>query len=369
MKKKILLFKVPLLILNLTLIVQAAQSQRYYTPPGRDEALLIGSSETGRDFANPIDIGPIIGNMVYTDARDLEEYYNFYHYKAHGMCYKFTLMRPSTVIIDQMGSSPSYNMTINLIDGRSFNELQNDWDYNMSSLPAEYLSHPFVLAAGEEWSQILYKQELEPGEYYIASNGGYGNAGWYRGIVVTNIHIYSHQTTDGGTLTKPYEIGTFDRGFEFSDANLVESFQSVFGNDKPDIVYAFATRKEMMLSVSTKGSEFPGSNVYILDEYLEPVPGQNKIVSPLSFVTATVNNLIPGIYFVVSEAGEYIGELRTSIKGYIAPQPSDQTGPIPEQEPEKQLLPEPDNNNPIRYRYDPTGNRTERRIYWPTPGR
>lgn len=190
----------------------------------------------------------------------------------------------------------------------------------------------------------------------------------YRGIVVTNIHIYSHQT-DGESLNTPYEIGTFYRGFEFTDRKDVAEQQSVFGNDNPDVVYAFETRKEMRLSVSTKGSDLPGSYVYILNEYHVPVPGQNMIVSPQGFVTATVNNLIPGIYFVVSEAGGYSGELQTSIKGYIAPEPSDENGPMPEQDPYKQLLPEPDNNNPIRYRYDPTGNRIDKRIYWPTPRR
>lgn len=368
MKRSILLFKVPVLILLLTLVAQVARSQRYYTPPGRSEALLIGSPDMGRDFYSPIDLGVIMGNRVYTDARDLEEYTSFYHYKAHGICYRFTLRYPSTVIIDQLGSTDSNNMSINLLDGVWGNNLKNDWDYNINSLPSEYLSHPFVLAAGKEGLEVLYKMELEPGDYYIASNGGYGNAGWYIGIVVTNIHIYSHQLDVGG-FESPYEIGSFDRGFEFTDRKEMSEQYSVFGNDTPDIVYAFETRKEMKISLSTKGSDFPGSYVYLLNEYHVPIPGQNVIVSPQGFVTATVNNLIPGLYFVVSESGEYSGELQTAIKGYIAPEPSDENGPMPEPDPDKQILPEPDNNNPIRYRYDLTGNRIDRRIYWPTPGR
>lgn len=368
MKRTILPFKLPVLILFLTFAAQVAQSQRYYTPPGRSEALIIGSPDIGRDFYNPIDLGLIMGNIVYTDARDLEEYYNFYHYKAHGVCYRFSLSHRSTVIIDQLGSWQTNNMSINLIDRSTRNELPNDWNLVVSSLPSEYLSHPFVVASGEEWFNVLYKMELGPGEYYIASNGGYGNAGWYAGIVVTNIHIYSHQT-NGGSLIEPYEIGTFDRSFEFTDRKEVSGQQSIHGNDTPDVVYAFETRKKMTISVNTKGSDSPGSYVYILNEDQLPVPRQNVIVSPQGFVTATVNNLIPGIYFVVSEAGEHSGELQTTIKGYMAPEPSDENGPMPEPDPYRQILPEPVNDNPIRYRYDPTGNRTDRRIYWPTPGR
>lgn len=363
MKSTFMLFKLPMLVILLALITQTAQSQTYYTPPGRDEALLIGSSKEGRDFNNPIDTGPILGPFVYTDARNIGEYYPFYHSTARGVSYRFTLKYPSTVIIDQVGSETVQNMTINLINRFPWVELKNDWDGNINSLPQEYLSHPFILASGEDWWKVFYKQTLEPGEYYIASNGGYGNGGGYGGIVVTNLHITPHKT-DEGDFESPYYIGSFERGFEFSDRIDVANQQSVYGNDTPDVVYAFEIKNTLKLTVTTKGSEFPGSNIYILDEGQRPAKGQNIAVNADGFVTVTINNLRPGYYYVVSEAGGYSGELQTTIKGYIAPPSSDESGPMPEYDPSREILQEPENNKPIRYQYDATGNRHERKIYW-----
>ncbi len=362
MKSRFTTFKLSVFILFLTFIVQTAQSQEYYTPPGRSEALLIGPSDIGRDFYTPIHVGAILGSYVYTDARDISEYNNFFHYKARGVCYMFTLKYASTVIIDQVGSQESNNMSFNLFYS-PYNELNNDWDLNLASLPQEYLSHPFVLASVAQYWYVIYKQELQPGTYYIASNGGYGNAGAYGGIVVTNIHIIS-QVEEGG-FESPYYVGSFDNGFKFSDRKDISNKQSVYGKDTPDVVYALDMIKAGKLTVTTNGSQSPGSKIYILDENQIPVEKQNIIIAPEGFITVTINKLLPGTYYVVSEAGEYYGELQTVIEGYMTPDPSDENGPMPGYSPNKEILPEPENNNPIRYRYDATGNRADRRIFWP----
>ncbi len=258
---------------------------------------LIGMSKAaaipiGANLSNPINVGSF-PRVAYTDTRNNS---------------------PSNGYLNNIGNSSDdiyYKITVTNAGELETSTCTSTFDtyiYILNSLGNIIASNDDNAICGG-YLQASLKINVEPGDYYVVTEGYGSNTG--------NINVYINLIRNGATSQQPLDAGTLTSGSFFSDTkNNAPSnyFYNNFGNSSDDIYYKFTLTDGANVNVSHCASGFD-TYMHILDVD-NNVLASNDDYGPLcaSSQSSISLNLAAGTYFIVSEGySSNFGNITTEI--------------------------------------------------------
>ncbi|MDR6238866.1 thiol protease/hemagglutinin PrtT [Aureibacter tunicatorum] len=263
----------------------------------------------GSSFLNPIELPKPTGQNKweydFVDSRDNDSYGNKYvgstNQPSEDIFYKFELKKKSEVEVSTCGS-PMSDTFIHLLDANGNMVFENDEAYE--SCPSTHYSY--------------LKEMLEPGVYYVVSEG-YTNSS---GVINTQIKTEEYVMKPGSELAA--SIPTFllainepSRSYTNTLATygLGDHFKGYYNQPSEDIFYNFELQTEADVTINTCGSPLYDTYIHLLtEEGVEYM--QNDDGGCETYRQSTIQaRLAPGKYHVVAEAYYYgAGEIKISIE-------------------------------------------------------
>lgn len=207
--------------------------------------------QAGNTMATPIVAGTYSNDFDYTDLKNTSNFTDNYAARpTNDVYYKFTLNVMMEVTIYHCDSYPYLNLTntyISLLDVSG-----NLIAYNEHGAGPEPCGEP---------QQCFIKKDLDPGTYYVVTEGYDEN-----GLIKTYISGESKFKLDINSLSSMLPIGTFSVSAKYSNTqSTVNGISQHPGRPSNDIFYKFAITKRMNATITHCGSAIDDTYMYLLD--------------------------------------------------------------------------------------------------------
>ena len=272
---------------------------------------IIFGTANSQNFPIVEDFGLLEDNFHVERTHDTNLFGNNFTGKEHHMAgrpptndviYKFTINKPTDIIIDHCGSALD-NTFVYLLN--SYGEIAA---YNDDAIDLEGSDEAYMCQSGSSLA-VLYVKKLPAGTYYIVSEGREKN-----GEITTSISRYTY----GNYFEHPINLwNQSTTKFRVSDTQDIANFYDGDQSTTNNIYYKFEINKTMEIVVSHCGSGVSSTSLSLLDKHGNPISFVKEesdcYNAGHAFLRKTLNY---GTYYVVSKTNSQSGNLTTTISGY-----------------------------------------------------
>ena len=254
----------------------------------------------GNTMATAVDMGSFSQPFSYTITRNTHLFSNNYGRGTNDVFYKITLTRKMSLAVSHCGSEVSDTYLYVL---------------NASGTQIAYNDDPEddEICSGNVYQSYLLLRDLDPGTYYIVSEGYSKN-----GNITTRVNLFV-----GNTIGDAIDVGTQSTEFSYTHTADTRMYTNNYnGQSTNDVYYRFTLTKPMTVSISHCGSEVEDTYLHLLnasgnliEENDDP---DDDICTEFGYHQAyLVTNLAAGTYYVVSEGYGVNGPISTNIQGTV----------------------------------------------------
>lgn len=225
-----------------------------------------------------IQVGIKSRSFTYSDTRNTNDFTYVYGPQKE-VIYGFSLELPMTITISHCGSNLQATRAMLL------NEDGEVITYDGTYIESEC----------NNLTQAFIKHELEPGSYYVVSEGISED-----GIITTKIE---------GSRSTFIDLGSKSTDFTYTDTQTPVNFIDKYKIEHvtrslSDIFYRFTITKPMEITATNCGSEDGGTYLFLLDNQQNKIAESSISTSEQCSSTSQatlIKNLFPGTYYIVAE--------------------------------------------------------------------